>query len=105
MDETIAQLEQALALAKNLNKAAKTAQNVKTSVKSQQNQLSGSLKDLQQSAIIQTAPNGIASATEQSQLHTAQGNIHLISGNETDISAGSNVTIHTTQSLNLFAQS
>ena len=63
MDETIAQLEQALALAKNLNKAAKTAQNVKTSVKSQQNQLSGSLKDLQRSAIIQTAPNGIASAT------------------------------------------
>ena len=105
MDETIVQLEHALALAKSLNKAAKTAQNAETSVKSQQNQLSGSLKDLQQSAIIQTAPNGIASATEQSQLHTAQGNIHLISGNETDISAGSNVTVHATQSLNLFAQS
>ena len=105
MDETIAQLEQALALAKSLNKAAKTAQNAETSVKSQQNQLSGSLKDLQQSAIIQTAPNGIASATEQSQLHTAQENIHLISGNETDISAGSNVTVHAAQRLNLFAQS
>ncbi|ULJ64498.1 type VI secretion system tip protein VgrG [Wielerella bovis] len=104
MDETIAQLEQALALAKNLNKAAKTAQNAETSVKSQQNQLSGSLKDLRQSAIIQTAPNGIASATEQSQLHTAQENIHLISGEETDISAGSNVTVHAAQSLNLFAQ-
>ena len=38
-------------------------------------------------------------------MHTAQENIHLISGNETDISAGSNVTIHATQSLNLFAQS
>ena len=105
MDETIVQLEQALALAKSLNKAAKTAQNAETSVKSQQNQLSGSLKDLQQSAIIQTAPNGIASATQQSQLHTAQENIHLISGNETDISAGSNVTVHAAQSLNLFAQS
>ena len=105
MDETIVQLEQALALAKSLNKAAKTAQNAETSVKSQQNQLSGSLKDLQQSAIIQTAPNGIASATKQSQLHTAQENIHLISGNETDISAGSNFTVHATQSLNLFAQS
>ena len=105
MDETIVQLEQALALAKSLNKAAKTAQNAETSVKSQQNQLSGSLKDLQQSAIIQTAPNGIASATEQSQLHTAQENIHLISGNETDISAGSNVTVHAAQRLNLFAQS
>ncbi|ULJ63705.1 type VI secretion system tip protein VgrG [Wielerella bovis] len=104
MDETIAQLEQALALAKNLNKAAKIAQNAETSVKSQQNQLSGSLKDLRQSAIIQTAPNGIASATEQSQLHTAQENIHLISGEETDISAGSNVTVHAAQSLNLFAQ-
>ena len=105
MDETIAQLEQALTLAKSLNKAAKTAQNAETSVKSEQNQLSDSLKDLQQSAIIQTAPNGIASATEQSQLHTAQENIHLISGNETDISAGSNVTVHAAQRLNLFAQS
>ena len=105
MDETIAQLEQALALAKSLNKAANIAQSAETSAKSQQNQLSGSLKDLQQSAIIQTAPNGIASATEQSQLHTAQENIHLISGNETDISAGSNVTVHAAQSLNLFAQS
>ena len=104
MDETIVQLEQALALAKSLNKAAKTAQNAETSVKSQQNQLSGSLKDLQQSAIIQTAPNGIATATKQSQLHTAQENIHLISGEETDISAGGNVTVHAAQSLNLFAQ-
>ena len=105
MDETIAQLEQALALAKSLNKAAKTAQNDITQSEAQNNQLKSSLKDLQQSAIIQTAPNGIASATQQSQLHTAQENIHLISGNETDISAGSNVTIHATQSLNLFAQS
>ena len=105
MDETIVQLEQALALAKSLNKAAKTAQNAETSVKSQQNQLSGSLKDLQQSAIIQTAPNGIASATEQSQLHTAGNHIQWISGGDSNISAGQNITAHAHDGFYLFAQS
>ncbi|ULJ61513.1 type VI secretion system tip protein VgrG [Wielerella bovis] len=104
MDETIAQLEQALALAKNLNKAAKTAQNAETSVKSQQNQLSGSLKDLRQSAIIQTAPNGIASNTPQSQLHTAGNHIQWISGGDSNISAGQNITAHAQEGFYLFAQ-
>ena len=55
--------------------------------------------------MIQTAPAGIASATQQSQLHTAGENIHLVSGNHTDISAGQSLTAHAVESLNLFAQS
>ena len=55
--------------------------------------------------MIQTAPAGIATATEQSQLHTANENIHLVSGNHTDISAGQSLTAHAVESLNLFAQS
>ncbi|HHX2501943.1 TPA: DUF2345 domain-containing protein, partial [Neisseria subflava] len=47
----------------------------------------------------------IATATEQSQLHTANENIHLVSGNHTDITAGQSLTAHAAESLNLFAQS
>ena len=53
----------------------------------------------------QTAPAGIASATQQSQLHTAGENIHLVSGSHTDISAGQSLTAHAVESLNLFTQS
>ncbi|EGQ77403.1 DUF2345 domain-containing protein, partial [Neisseria macacae] len=47
----------------------------------------------------------IATATQQSQLHTANENIHLVSGNHTDITAGQSLTAHAAESLNLFAQS
>ncbi|HHX2515418.1 TPA: DUF2345 domain-containing protein, partial [Neisseria subflava] len=50
-------------------------------------------------------PAGIATATQQSQLHTANENIHLVSGNHTDITAGQSLTAHAAESLNLFAQS
>ncbi|HHX2522224.1 TPA: DUF2345 domain-containing protein, partial [Neisseria subflava] len=62
-------------------------------------------KDLKEAGLIQTAPAGIATATQQSQLHTANENIHLVSGSHTDITAGQSLTAHAAESLNLFAQS
>ncbi|SUA48883.1 Uncharacterized protein conserved in bacteria [Neisseria zoodegmatis] len=105
MDAAIAQMEQALSLAKSLNKAAHTAKNEATEAEEQAGRLKDSLKQLQRSGIIQSAPDGIASATPQSQLHTAGQHIHHISGGDTDISAGSNLTAHAVESVNLFAQS
>ena len=105
MDDAIAQLEQALSLAKSLNKAAQTANNHHTDEETQRGRLKDALKDLKEAGLIQTAPAGIATATEQSQLHTANENIHLVSGNHTDISAGQSLTAHAAESLNLFAQS
>ena len=105
MDEAIAQLEQALSLAKSLNKAAHTAKNEATAAEAQAGRLKDAFKDLQQAGIIQSAPAGIASATAQSQLHTAGEHIHLISGADTNISSGKNITAHAADSLNLFAQS
>ncbi|OSI14235.1 hypothetical protein BV912_12650 [Neisseria dumasiana] len=105
MDAAIAQMEQALSLAKSLNKAAHTAQNEATEAEAQAGRLNDSLKQLQRSGIIQSAPDGIATATPQSQLHTAGQHIHHISGGDTDISAGSNFTAHAVGSVNLFAQS
>ena len=105
MDDAIAQLEQALSLAKSLNKAAQTANNHNTDEATQRGRLKDALKDLKEAGLIQTAPAGIATATQQSQLHTAGENIHLVSGNHTDISAGQSLTAHAAESLNLFAQS
>ena len=105
MDDAVAQLEQALSLAKSLNKAAQTANNHNTDEATQRGRLKDALKELKEAGLIQTAPAGIASATEQSQLHTANENIHLISGANTDISAGQSLTAHAAESVNLFAQS
>ena len=105
MDDAVAQLEQALSLAKSLNKAAQTANNHHTDEETQRGRLKDALKDLKEAGLIQTAPAGIATATQQSQLHTANENIHLISGNHTDITAGQSLTAHAAESLNLFAQS
>ena len=105
MDAAISQIEQALSLAKSLNKAAQTAKNEATEAKEQQGRLKEAFKGLQQAGIIQSAPAGIATTTPQSQLHTAGEHIHHISGGDTDISAGKNITAHALASLNLFAQS
>ena len=105
MDDAVAQLEQALSLAKSLNKAAQTANNHHTDEETQRGRLKDALKDLKEAGLIQTAPAGIATATQQSQLHTANENIHLVSGNHTDISAGQSLTAHAAEGLNLFAQS
>ena len=105
MDDAISQLEQALSLAKSLNKAAQTANNHNTDEETQRSRLKDALKDLKEASLIQTAPAGIATATQQSQLHTANENIHLVSGNHTDITAGQSLTAHAAESLNLFAQS
>ena len=105
MDDAIAQIEQALSLAKSLNKAAQTANNHHTDEETQRGRLKDALKDLKEAGLIQTAPAGIATATQQSQLHTANENIHLVSGNHTDITAGQSLTAHAAESVNLFAQS
>ena len=105
MDDAIAQIEQALSLAKSLNKAAQTANNHHTDEATQRGRLKDALKELKEAGLIQTAPAGIASATQQSQLHTANENIHLVSGSHTDITAGQSLTAHAAESLNLFAQS
>ena len=98
-------LNRHLSLAKNLNKAAQTANNHHTDEETQRGRLKDALKDLKEAGLIQTAPAGIATATEQSQLHTANENIHLVSGSHTDITAGQSLTAHAAQGLNLFAQS
>ncbi|MGN6738274.1 DUF2345 domain-containing protein, partial [Neisseria sp. P0022.S007] len=54
MDDAVAQLEQALSLAKSLNKAAQTANNHNTDEETQRGRLKDALKDLKEAGLIQT---------------------------------------------------
>ena len=104
MHEAISVLEEMLGLAQSLDEAAQSAQNELAEIKIQREQLENSLKELKQAGIIQSAPNGIASATSKSQIHTAKEFINLVSGQDTGITSGKNFTVHAADSLNLFAQ-
>ena len=104
MHEAITVLEEMLGLAQSLDEAAQSAQNELAEIKIQREQLENSLKELKQAGIIQSAPNGIASATSKSQIHTAKEFINLVSGQDTGITSGKNFTVHAADSLNLFAQ-
>ena len=94
-----------MSLAKSLNKAANVAKAEGTLTEEQEGRLKNCIKDLYRQVILLSAPDGIATATPQSQLHTAGQHIHHISGGDTDISAGQNFTAHAVESVNLFAQS
>ena len=59
MDDAISQLEQALSLAKSLNKAAQTANNHNTDEETQRGRLKDALKDLKEAGLIQTAPGPV----------------------------------------------
>uniref|UniRef100_UPI0035A0A51B DUF2345 domain-containing protein n=1 Tax=Neisseria sp. TaxID=192066 RepID=UPI0035A0A51B len=100
----IAQLEQALGLAKSLNKAAKIAKSEGTLTEEQEGRLKNCIKDLQEAVILLSAPEGIASTTPQSQLHTAGEHLHFVSGGDTAVGAGQNFTAHAMNGVNLFAQ-
>ncbi len=104
MDAAISQLEQALSLAKSLNKAAAVAKNEATQSKEMEGRLKDAFTDLKGAALIQSAPEGIASTTPQSQLHTAGEHLHFVSGGDTAISTGRNFTAHAMNGVNLFAQ-
>ena len=105
MSETVKRLEEALALAKQLDDAAKRAKNTATESPAQRNQLNNALQQLKQAGIILSAPAGIAATTPQSQLYAAGSHIHWVSGGDSNISAAKNFTAHAQESLNLFAQS
>lgn len=104
MDAAISQLEQALSLAKSLNKAAQTTKNEATETQEQEGRLKNGIRDLQEAVILLSAPEGIASTTPRSQLHTAGEHLHFVSGGHTAVGAGQNFTAHAVNSVNLFAQ-
>ncbi|CAH0285745.1 hypothetical protein SRABI106_03388 [Rahnella aquatilis] len=104
MDEAIAQLEQALTLARSLAKVAEIAKATPGDTDSQE-ALNTSLKKLKAAGILMSAPQGIG-IVSPSAVRVASGSqsVGVMSGSNTDISSGKSFTAAAGESVSLFAQ-
>lgn len=103
MDEAIRQLELALTLARSMAKAATSAKATQGDVGSQQ-QLNASLSDLPAPGMLLHAPEGIGMVSARA-LRIASGSesVGIMSGNNTDISAGQSFTVAAGETVSLLA--
>lgn len=103
MDEAIRQLEQALTLARSMAKAATSAKATQGDVGSQQ-RLNASLSDLTAPGMLLHAPEGMAMVSARA-LRMASGgeSVGIMSGGNTDISAGQSFTVAAGEAVSLLA--
>lgn len=103
MEEAILQLEQALALARSMTTAARSANATEGDVCSQQ-QLNASLRDLSEPGMLLHAPQGIGMLSDRS-LRIASGSesVGIMSGNNTDICTGHSFTVAAQEAVSLLA--
>ena len=103
MDEAIRQLEQALTLARSMAKAATSAKATQGDVRSQQ-QLNTSLNNLTAPGMLLHAPQGIGMVSARA-LRIASGSesVGIMSGDNTDISAGQSFTVAAEEAVSLLA--
>ena len=103
MDEAIAQLEQALTLARSLAKAAENAKATAGDVAGQKT-LNTSLKKLKAAGIIVSAPEGVGIVSPKAvRLASGGESVAVVSGANTDISAGKNFTAAAGEAVSLYA--
>lgn len=104
MDRAVEQLEQALTLARSLQVAAKGAQATVCDIDSQKT-LNSSLKYLKMPGMLASAPAGIGILSPEAvRLASGRASIGLMSGKNTDISAGQSFTVAASEAVSLFAQ-
>ncbi len=103
MDDAIRQLEQALTLARSMAKAAISAKATQGDVGSQQ-RLNASLSDLTAPGMLLHAPEGIGMVSARA-LRIASGSesVGIMSGDNTDISAGQSFTVAAGEAVSLLA--
>ncbi|WP_235897818.1 DUF2345 domain-containing protein [Yersinia alsatica] len=105
MDEAIAQLEQALSLARSMTKAAQTAKATQGYIDSQKT-LNQSLENLKAAGIIVSAPEGIGLVSPKAiRLASGSESVGVMSGGNTDISSSKSFTVAASDTVSLFAQS
>lgn len=105
MHEAVQQLEQALALAKSLSKAAETAKATSADSDSQSS-LNSALSGLQKPGILAHSPMGIGMVSPEAvRIASGSQSVGIVSGRNTDISAGKSVTVAAANTVSLFAQS
>ncbi|MDK9605690.1 type VI secretion system Vgr family protein [Lelliottia wanjuensis] len=105
MEAAIAQLENALSLAKSLSSAAEIAKAEKAEIGSQET-LNQSLEQLKSAGIIASAPAGIGIVSPKSvRLASGSESVSVVSGSNTDISSGKSFMAAAGETVSLYAQS
>lgn len=104
MDAALGALNQAQQLAKSLSDAVATAQAELAQIQAQKTLLGSSLKDLQQSALLMSAPDGIAQVSPQSIQISSGQNFIQTSGENSDFSVFKKFTVAAGEIISLFAK-
>ncbi|ELY4677545.1 type VI secretion system tip protein VgrG [Cronobacter turicensis] len=105
MHKAVQQLEQALALAKSLSKAAETAKATSADSDSQSS-LKSALSGLHKPGILAHSPMGIGIVSPEAvRIASGSQSVGIVSGRNTDISAARSVTVAASKTVSLFAQS
>jgi type VI secretion system secreted protein VgrG len=104
MNEAVAQLENALSIARSLASAAETAQALPSDTASQQ-QLNEALKQLVQPGMILNAPAGVSITSPQAvRVASGSASVGIISQHNTDISAMKRFTVAAGEAISMLAR-
>ncbi|HCI4585963.1 TPA: type VI secretion system tip protein VgrG [Klebsiella quasipneumoniae subsp. quasipneumoniae] len=104
MEEAIAQLENALGIAKSLASAAESAQALPSDTGNQQT-LNDALKELAQPGIVLNAPQGVSISSPQAvRLSSGSASVGIVSQQNTDISALKRFTVAAGDAVSLLAR-
>ncbi|TPE11965.1 type VI secretion system tip protein VgrG [Pantoea vagans] len=104
MGAALSQLQQALTQAEALSSAVETARAELADIQTQKTLLQQTLTDLKQSALLLSAPAGIAQSTPKSVQLSAGENVISTSGKHTDFSTLKRFTVAAGERISLFAQ-
>ncbi|WP_407080835.1 DUF2345 domain-containing protein, partial [Enterobacter hormaechei] len=104
MEEAIAQLENALGIAKSLASAAESAQALPSDTGNQQT-LNDALKELAQPGMVLNAPQGVSISSPQTvRLSSGSASVGIMSQQNTDISAMKRFTVAAGEAVSLLAR-
>lgn len=104
MREAKQQLDDALNLVSSLREAADVAKAELADLNAQQTLLTQSIQELQQAALLLSAPAGIALTSPKTVQANSGENITLTANKQADISVGKKITLAAGQAISLFAQ-
>ncbi|MDR9891306.1 type VI secretion system tip protein VgrG [Pseudenterobacter timonensis] len=104
MTAALSQLQQAQSLAESLSSAAATAKAELADLQAQKTLLSETLTELRKSALLLSAPEGIAQVTPKSLQLSAGENLTATSGCNTDFSVLKKLTVAAGERISLYSQ-
>jgi type VI secretion system secreted protein VgrG len=104
MQEAIAQLENALSIARSMSDAAETAQALPADIQSQV-KLTNALKDLVQPGMVLNAPEGVSITSPQAvRMASGSASVGIMSQQNTDISALKRFTVAAGEAVSMLAR-